>query len=483
MEVIGHKIILTFNDDTETKYKNITIHTPNDNKMDQFLNKFEKLLKEYKFNTKELDNIEYSYVKQSKDLLKDCDWYEMPEYKINPKMLEAPSIIMIYIQDDEEAQDFIDDFNIDFNVNITPSTTWIWYPKRPDDLSPDIDKMWITEKPVLPKYPIYIISKGRWEKRYTSKYFEWAGIPYKIVVEPQEYEKYAEVIDPKKILILPKKYLNKNQGGIPARNFVWEHSTKSGAKRHWIVDDNIRSYKRLNNSERVMVKSGASFRVVEDYVDRYTNIKMAGHNYSMFAPASNTILRPITFNTRIYSSILLSNDIKDRWRGRYNEDTDLSLRLLKKGYPTVLFNSMLADKLATLSQKGENTDTIYNVKDALYLKAKSLQDQHPDVVEITTRFGRTHHMVNYRPFKHLKPIFKKGIVLSDKTNNYGMKLVKKDSLQKRGGARGGRYKIIEFPDGYRVMGVDHGDLLSKKPLSYKQARKQLIAVSLREGLF
>jgi len=433
MEVIGNKIVLNFNDDDTIKYKNLTVHTPNDIMMDDFIKKFTKLLKRYKFNTKEMKNIKYDYPNQSGDLFKNMDWYEMPEYKINPKILNSPTVIMVYIQDDEEAEDFIDDFDKIFNTNITPATKYIWYPMRPESFSPDIDKMWITEKPVMPKYPIYIISKGRWEKRYTSKYLEWCNIPYKIVVEPQEYDKYAEVIDPKKILILPKKYLNKNQGGIPARNFVWEHSTKSGAKRHWILDDNIRSYKRLNNSERVMVKSGVVFRVIEDYVDRYTNIKMAGHNYSMFAPSSNTILRPITKNTRIYSSILLSNDIKDRWRGRYNEDTDLSLRLLKQGYPTILFNEMLADKLATLSQKGGNTDTIYSVKDALYLKAKSLQDQHPDVVKIITRFNRTHHLVDYRPFKHLQPIFKEGIQLKDKVNNYGMKLVKKDSLKARGG--------------------------------------------------
>ena len=43
-------------------------------------------------------------------------------------------------------------------------------------------------------------------------------------------------------------------------------------------------------------------------------------------------------------------------------------------------------------------------------------------------------MVNYRPFKHLRPVFKKGIKLTNTINNYGMKLVKKDSLQKRGGS-------------------------------------------------
>jgi len=51
-----------------------------------------------------------------------------------------------------------------------------------------------------PKYPIYIISKGRWESRKTSKILEKMDVPYKIVIEPQEYEQYLSVIDKKKYL-------------------------------------------------------------------------------------------------------------------------------------------------------------------------------------------------------------------------------------------------------------------------------------------
>src|SRR3990167_7670492 len=53
-----------------------------------------------------------------------------------------------------------------------------------------------------PKYPIYIISIGRWESRLTTKIFEKRNIPYRIVVEPSEYEQYACVINKEKILTL-----------------------------------------------------------------------------------------------------------------------------------------------------------------------------------------------------------------------------------------------------------------------------------------
>ena len=53
-----------------------------------------------------------------------------------------------------------------------------------------------------PRYPVYIVSKGRWDSRLTSKSLERMRVPYHIVVEPQEYDRYAAVINPCKILTL-----------------------------------------------------------------------------------------------------------------------------------------------------------------------------------------------------------------------------------------------------------------------------------------
>ena len=49
-----------------------------------------------------------------------------------------------------------------------------------------------------PKYPIYIVSKGRWETRLTSKALERICVPYQIVVEEQEREKENFLINKKK---------------------------------------------------------------------------------------------------------------------------------------------------------------------------------------------------------------------------------------------------------------------------------------------
>lgn len=275
-----------------------------------------------------------------------------------------------------------------------------------------------------PEYPVYIISKGRHESRLTSKALEEMHVPYHIVIEPQEYDLYASVIDPKKILVLP--FSNLGQGSIPARNWVWEHSIERGAKRHWILDDNIRKFYRLNKNTREVVTTGVTFKVAEDFVERYINVALAGFQYNAFTVASQKH-PPFIANTRIYSCILIKNDLPYRWRGRYNEDTDLSIRTLKDGWCTILFNTFTADKMPTLTMKGGNTDELYKDNGRL-LMAQSLQDQHPDVVTIAWKWNRWQHVVDYSRFKHNRLMKRDNIEIPTGINNYGMRLVKRDTI-------------------------------------------------------
>ena len=254
---------------------------------------------------------------------------------------------------------------------------------------------------MMNKYPIYIISKGRWENPLTVRALNLCGINWKIVIEPQEYDFYV------------KK--------IPARNFVWEHSISIGAKKHWILDDNIFKFMRLNRNQRIQCRSKYIFKICEDFVDRYKNIALSGMNYQNFAH-DRVEMPPYKLNTRIYSCILIDNKLEFRWRGKYNEDTDLSLRVLKAGYCTLLFNAFLIDKTGTMRNKGGNTEELYGKTNNRLEFAESLAKQHPDCAKVTKKFGRYHHHVNYKPFSKNKLIKKKNLKIKTKINNYGMVL-------------------------------------------------------------
>ena len=249
------------------------------------------------------------------------------------------------------------------------------------------------------------------------------GVPFKIVIEPQEFAQYANVIDEKNILVLP--FGNLGQGSIPARNWIWEHALGLGAEQHWILDDNIREFYRLDRNVKYRVDSGATFQACEDFVDRYENIALAGMDYEFFSP--RRIKRnPFILNTRIYSCILIKNDLPYRWRGRYNEDTDLSLRILKDGWCTILFLAFQSKKIATMKMKGGNTDELYKDRErSRFEMALSLQQQHPDVVKIVCKWGRWQHLVNYKVFKNNQLIKKPGLVIPEGNNEYGMVLLKK----------------------------------------------------------
>jgi hypothetical protein len=284
-----------------------------------------------------------------------------------------------------------------------------------------------------PSYPIYIVSKGRWDTRLTSKALDQINVPHHIVVEASERDRYASVIDPKKVLVLPQKYLESyetcddvgcgmSKGPGAARNFCWDHSVALGNARHWVMDDNIASFQRLNRNLMVKVTSGTIFKVAEDFVDRYCNIAIAGFNYDFFAKAK-TQIPAFVLNTRIYSCLLIKNDLSIRWRGRYNEDTDLSLRALKDGLCTVQFNAFLQEKATTQTMSGGNTEEFY-AKEGTLPKSQMIALMHPDVAEVVWKFNRWHHHVDYSRFRRNKLIKVDGTKVFEGVNNYGMKMVK-----------------------------------------------------------
>lgn len=288
-----------------------------------------------------------------------------------------------------------------------------------------------------PHHPLYIVSKGRWERkaRLTSRALEEMGLRYHIVVEAQEEDRYRAVVNPDlcTVLVLDPAYQrqyetcddlgdSKGKGPGPARNFVWDHAIANGAAWHWVMDDNIVRFYRLNRNSKIQVLSGAAFRAMEEFCERYTNVAMAGPAYEHFA-LRKAKHPPFVLNTRIYSCNLIRNDVPYRWRGRYNEDTILSLDMLKDGWCTVQFMAFLQNKVATQRVKGGNTDEFY-AKEGTLAKSQMQVRVHPDVSRLVWRFNRWHHHVDYRPFRANRLKRKPGIVIPDEPNEYGMKLVR-----------------------------------------------------------
>jgi hypothetical protein len=250
-------------------------------------------------------------------------------------------------------------------------------------------------------------------------------VPHYILIEPQDGEDYENALDNFKIrdyvTLLIAPFSNHGDGPGRARNLCWDHAISINSEKHWVLDDNINDFYRLHKNERIRVESGVIFKIAEDFIDRYENIPISGFQYRFFI-APNSKYPPVVFNTRIYSCLLIANDCKYRWRGKYNEDTDICLRVLKDGDCTAQFNAFLQGKAATQTVKGGNMDEFY-AKEGTWNKSKMLVDLHPDVAKMVWRYNRWHHYVDYSSFKKNRPILKDGIVIDKNINNYGLKLV------------------------------------------------------------
>jgi len=280
-----------------------------------------------------------------------------------------------------------------------------------------------------PQFPIYIPTKGRHEGRVTIRLLERLGVPFFAVVEAQELEAYAAHVDRSRLLVLDPAFQRdyetcddlggtKSRGSGPARNFAWAHAEASGAAFHWVIDDNINNFYRLNRNTKIACGDGTPLRVMEDFVLRYHNVSMAGPQYEMFAPRKSGRLPPFNANTRLFSCNLIRTDAPFRWRGRYNEDLDLSLRMLKAGWCTIQFNAFLQDKIRTQHTKGGNTEELYG--EGTESKSAMIVRLHPDVAKLAYRFNRAHHVVDFRPFKANKLILKPDVQITPGVNEYGM---------------------------------------------------------------
>ncbi len=256
--------------------------------------------------------------------------------------------------------------------------------------------------------PIYIVSKGRAQNCLTAAALDLMGIPFRVIVEDDQRDAYATTVGASRLLILPDKYLNeydtfddlgykKSKGPGAARNFARRHAVSLGADYHWVLDDNLHDFHRLHHNHKIPLRTGAGFALTEAFVKRYSNVPLAGLNYYSFCKSGDKV-PPFTTNTRIYSCLLIRNDIGLPWRGRYNEDTDLSLRVLKRGDCTIQMNAFLCGKVTTQRMAGGNTEEFY-AEEGTKAKSQMIAAMHPDVAEVVWKFNRWHHKVDYTPFK------------------------------------------------------------------------------------
>jgi hypothetical protein len=229
--------------------------------------------------------------------------------------------------------------------------------------------------------------------------------------EPDNYRKSMKKLNIQniddKLLIMSTEFMDNesesgNNNSIIPRRYAWNHAMNIlKTSHHWVLDDNIDGFYIRNKGQHTRIKNTAlPFQFIEKYIEQYPNVYQAGMQYKHICIAGghrNVIIK----NSRIYSCILNRHSvldyIKDNWQGSYNEDTDLSLRILKCGLATMNFQNFLCDKKATSSMKGGNNVSAY-IGNGFENKVNELIEKHGDVTKKVFKYNRLHHQVDYTQF-------------------------------------------------------------------------------------
>ena len=369
-------------------------------------------------------------VKRSKKEKWKATWKGQP-YFINEEK-EAYAVVRLLFDEDIYDTQYIAEL---MEQNITENTRSTWVPKN--DTKGVESYLRIIGGSSKTHFPVYVISKGRAEKCLTSIFLSMCEVEHYVVVEEFQYNDYMSTVGQSQyttVLTIPQSFFDEYEtlyieedgetrltGPGAARNYCWWHSKENGYAAHHVLDDNMYGFYLLTDNCRVKLRTGAFIKGMEEHFMAFDNVAIAGPNYRSFV-VPNSKQPSHVFNTRIYSWLLIRNDIPFKWRGTWNEDTILSLDVLKAGWATLQWNFYLQYKMGTQLLKGGNTEEFYE-KEGTLRKSQMLVDVHPDVSQVVFKFSRWHHEVNYSVFKHIDPQFRPER-LADGVNDYGLYMVK-----------------------------------------------------------
>ena len=338
------------------------------------------------------------------------DWREMPEFYYNFKLDCYAKITFKFNKKEYD----IERLSVILDQMVTEKTDSLWYPKKEIN---DFNYYRVIGGDTDPKYPIYIVSKGRsWMHRtHTSFWLSAMRVHHYICVEPSDFENYSNCILNQSeychILQMDMEYkklyntLSDRLGNInstgsgAARNFCADYSRKNGFHWCWILDDNVRGFYRIWRGRKIFSFTPEIFCSLERFVERYTNIGLAGLNYSMFL-VNQDQRPPYVTNSKVYSFGLWNLDCPFvAQEGRYNEDVIQSLKILEQGWCTVQWNLYTGNKLRTQTCKGGNTEEIYGKEfGGTFSKTQMLVERFPQYAKLVWKFSRWHHVVDYTSF-------------------------------------------------------------------------------------
>lgn len=183
--------------------------------------------------------------------------------------------------------------------------------------------------------PIFILSKGRYDKRSAT----WVllaedKVPFTVVVEPSEAEMYRPIIERigGKIEVLPSD----NQGVAFVRNFILNELAPV-VGWFWIMDDDIQKFIRAANGQHVRVSALQMLTLASPHLAMEHSACLYSLEYEQFGHASKP--HQILLNSYNNIAVCLNKALLPRgdlqYRFKVREDYDFTLQIIFHGGTTL----------------------------------------------------------------------------------------------------------------------------------------------------
>lgn len=223
------------------------------------------------------------------------------------------------------------------------------------------------------RYPIYIPSYRRAGRARLPALLAAAGVPYALVVRPEEAAAYAGAYPAAGIVKLPPAYV----GSLDlAREGIRAVAAAGPAARHWQLDDDIRQFLCWTDGKRHPCAPAQALTAVEAFADQYANVAVAGPVFSMWAFRPSHRYR---VNRPVSCAFLIDNRLPCRFRGPCYEDLDFALQALAAGYCTVVLQTVQYVMKADMASAG-GMESVYRASDGRLRQARDLERRWPGIV-------------------------------------------------------------------------------------------------------
>jgi len=189
----------------------------------------------------------------------------------------------------------------------------------------------------LPSVPVYIPSKARAEKPKTADLLAESGVPFTVVVEPQDYDAYEAARPEYDYMVLPED----NRGSVYARNWIRDTATStaqySGFAQpwYWVMDDDIDSFYIAANGKTAKCAAVQAVRGAEGYFLGHSSLAQVGLEFQQYAWSAT---EAFVLNTACRVAMCFHAQRLRRIRYReemvLKQDTDFSMQVLAAGWHT-----------------------------------------------------------------------------------------------------------------------------------------------------